>query len=155
MKAHIAKNPNAGQPTVLCWGLSSADRGKLDGMAASFGMRIVPVAPADAEKSVAQLLGEPGACLAGGAKAAELSSAQRLAPDAYPAAVLFADFRPRDLDTLLDLLQRAQVNIPLKAAATATNRAWPFAELLAHLAEERAAFARQAAAEQAKPPQQA
>ncbi|MCI2047389.1 MAG: DUF3783 domain-containing protein [Faecalibacterium sp.] len=143
MKAHIAANPNAGRPTILCWGLSSADRGKLDGMAASFGMRIVPVMPTDAAKTVACLLGEAEG---GGA-------ARALAPDAYPAAALFANFRPRDLDTLLDLLHQAQVEIPLKAAATATNRAWAFDELLGHLAAERAAFARQAEAEQAnKPP---
>ena len=38
MKAHIARNQNAGVPLILGWNLSSADRGKLEGMAPAFGM---------------------------------------------------------------------------------------------------------------------
>ena len=38
MKAHIARNQNAGVPLALGWNLSPADRGKLEGMAPAFGM---------------------------------------------------------------------------------------------------------------------
>ena len=58
MKAHIARNQNAGVPLALGWNLSNADRGKLEGMAPAFGMKLLPVSPADAGKTVAQLLGE-------------------------------------------------------------------------------------------------
>ena len=58
MKAHIARNQNAGVPLVLGWNLSPADRGKLEGMAPAFGMKLLLVSPADAGKTVAQLLGE-------------------------------------------------------------------------------------------------
>ena len=58
MKAHIARNQNAGVPLVLSWNLSPADRGKLEGMAPAFGMKLLLVSPADAGKTVAQLLGE-------------------------------------------------------------------------------------------------
>ena len=33
MKAHIARNQNAGVPLALGWNLSAADRGILEGMA--------------------------------------------------------------------------------------------------------------------------
>ncbi len=58
MKAHIARNQNAGVPLALGWNLSAADRGILEGMAPAFGMKLLPVSPADAGKTVAQLLGE-------------------------------------------------------------------------------------------------
>ena len=58
MKAHIARNQNAGVPLALGWNLSAGDRGKLEGMAPAFGMKVLPVSPADAGKTVAQLLGE-------------------------------------------------------------------------------------------------
>ena len=45
MKAHIARNQNAGVPLALGWNLSPADRGKLEGMAPAFGMKLPPVAP--------------------------------------------------------------------------------------------------------------
>lgn len=56
MKAHIARNQNAGVPLALGWNLSNADRGKLEGMAPAFGMKLLLVSPADAGKTVAQLL---------------------------------------------------------------------------------------------------
>ncbi|MGN0707287.1 MAG: DUF3783 domain-containing protein [Faecalibacterium sp.] len=132
MKAHIARNQNAGVPLVLAWNLSSADRGILDGMAPAFGMKILPVSPADAGKTVAQLLGE-----------VEVLAPHTLVlePNAYPSAVVLANFRDRDLDTLLDLMKQAQVQIPLKAVVTPTSRTWVFGDLLAHLAEEHAAYA--------------
>ena len=40
MKAHIARNQNAGVPLALGWNLSPADRGKLEGMAPAFGMKL-------------------------------------------------------------------------------------------------------------------
>ena len=52
MKAHIARNQNAGVPLALGWNLSAGDRGKLDGMAPAFGMKVLPVSPADAGKTV-------------------------------------------------------------------------------------------------------
>ena len=50
MKAHIARNQNAGVPLALGWNLSAADRGILEGMAPAFGMKLLPVSPADAGK---------------------------------------------------------------------------------------------------------
>ena len=58
MKAHIARNQNAGVPLALGWNLSAADRGILEGMAPAFGMKLQLVSPADAGRTVAQLLGE-------------------------------------------------------------------------------------------------
>ena len=43
MKAHIARNQNAGVPLALGWNLSPADRGKLEGMAPAFGMKLLLV----------------------------------------------------------------------------------------------------------------
>ena len=45
MKAHIARNQNAGVPLALGWNLSAADRGILEGMAPAFGMKLLPVSP--------------------------------------------------------------------------------------------------------------
>ena len=131
MKAHIARNQNAGVPLALGWNLSAADRGKLDGMAPAFGMKLLPVSPADAGKTVAQLLGE-----------VDVKSPKTLVlqPGAYPPALVLANFKEKDVDTLLDLLKQAQVTIPLKAVVTASNRNWVFADLLAHLQEEHTAF---------------
>ena len=77
MKAHIARNQNAGVPLILGWNLSPADRGKLEGMAPAFGMKVLLVSPADAGKTVAQLLGE-----------VETKAARTLVlePGAYPPA---------------------------------------------------------------------
>ena len=41
MKAHIARNQNAGIPLALGWNLSAADRGILEGMAPAFGMKLL------------------------------------------------------------------------------------------------------------------
>lgn len=131
MKAHIARNQNAGVPLALGWNLSPADRGKLEGMAPAFGMKLLLVAPADAGKTVAQLLGE-----------VEVKAPRTLVlePGAYPPALVLANFRDKDVDTLLDLMRQAQVTIPLKAVVTPANRNWMFADLLAHLQEEHTAF---------------
>ena len=131
MKAHIARNQNAGVPLALGWNLSPADRGKLEGMAPAFGMKLLPIAPADAGKTVAQLLGE-----------VEVKAPRTLVlePGAYPPALVLANFRDKDVDTLLDLMRQAQVTIPLKAVVTPANRNWMFADLLAHLQEEHTAF---------------
>ena len=48
MKAHIARNQNAGVPLALGWNLSAADRGILEGMAPAFGMKLLLVSPAEA-----------------------------------------------------------------------------------------------------------
>ena len=120
MKAHIARNQNAGVPLILGWNLSPADRGKLEGMAPAFGMKVLLVSPADAGKTVAQLLGE-----------VETKAARTL---------VLANFKEKDVDTLLDLMKQAQVTIPLKAVVTPSNRNWVFGDLLAHLQEEHAAF---------------
>ena len=68
MKAHIARNQNAGIPLALGWNLSAADRGILEGMAPAFGMKLLLVSPADAGRT-------PGAgsgCLSPGAGAGQL-----------------------------------------------------------------------------------
>ena len=49
-------------------------------------------------------------------------------------------WKEKDLDTLLDLMKQAQVNIPLKAVVTPSNKNWVFGDLLAHLSEEHASF---------------
>lgn len=141
MKAHIARNQNAGVPMVLGWNLAPGDRGVLDGMAPAFGMKVVPVSPTDAGQTVAQLLGEVPV------------TAPRtlvLEPGAYPPAIVLANFRNKDVDTLLDLLKNAKVNIPLKAVVTPTSRRWVFGDLLAHLEEEHRAYTQQAAPTQEK-----
>ena len=106
-------------------------RDSLEGMAPAFGMKLLPVSPADAGKTVAQLLGE-----------VEVKTSRTLVlePGAYPPALVLANFREKDLDTLLDLMKQAQVNIPLKAVITPSNKNWVFGDLLAHLSEEHAAF---------------
>ena len=63
-----------------------------------------------------------------------------LEPGAYPSALVLANFKDKDVDTLLDLMKQAQVNIPLKAVVTPANRSWVFGDLLAHLQEEHTAF---------------
>ena len=112
MKAHIARNQNAGVPLALGWNLSAADRGILEG-------------------TVAQLLGE-----------VETKAARTLVlePGAYPPALVLANFKEKDVDTLLDLMKQAKVNIPLKAIVTPSNKNWVFGDLLAHLQEEHTAF---------------
>ena len=131
MKAHIARNQNAGIPLALGWNLSAADRGILEGMAPAFGMKLLLVSPADAGKTVAQLLGE-----------VEVKTTRTLVlePGAYPPALVLANFKDKDVDTLLDLMKQAQVNIPLKAVVTPTSKSWVFGDLLAHLQEEHTAF---------------
>ena len=103
----------------------------LEGMAPAFGMKLLLVSPADAGKTVAQLLGE-----------VEMKASRTLVlePGAYPPALVLANFREKDLDTLLDLMKQAQVNIPLKAVVTPSNKNWVFGDLLAHLSEEHASF---------------
>lgn len=132
MKAHIARNQNADIPLALGWNLSAADRGILEGMAPAFGLKLLMVAPADAGRTVAQLLGE-----------VETKAPRTLVlePGAFAPALVLANFKDKDLDTLLELMRQAGVNIPLKAVVTPTNKNWVFGDLLAHLQEERAAFA--------------
>ena len=125
MKAHIARNQNAGVPMVLAWGLGPGDRGILDGMADAFGMKVRPVGPDEAGQTVAQLLGEVPVAA---------GRTLRLAPGAYPPAVVLANFRPRDAATLLDLLDSAKARITLRAAVTPASRQWVFGDLLAQLA---------------------
>ncbi len=131
MKAHIARNQNAGIPLALGWNLSAADRGILEGMAPAFGMKLLLVSPADAGRTVAQLLGE-----------VEVKTTRTLVlePGAYPPALVLANFKDKDVDTLLDLMKQAQVNIHLKAVVTPTSKSWVFGDLLAHLQEEHTAF---------------
>ena len=130
MKAHIARNQNAGIPLALGWNLSAADRGILEGMAPAFGMKLLLVSPADAGKTVAQH------------RTVETKAPRTLVldPNAYPSALVLANFKDKDVDTLLDLMKQAQVNIPLKALVTPSNKNWVFGDLLAHLQEEHTAF---------------
>ena len=118
-------------PLALGWNLSAADRGILEGMAPAFGMKLLLVSPADAGRTVAQLLGE-----------VETKAARTLVlePGAYPPALVLAIFKEKDVDTLLDLMKQAKVNIPLKAIVTPSNKNWVFGDLLAHLQEEHTAF---------------
>ena len=116
MKAHIARNQNAGVPLALGWNLSAADRGILEGMAPAFGMKLLLEVEMKASRTLV------------------------LEPGAYPPALVLANFREKDLDTLLDLMKQAQVNIPLKAVVTPSNKNWVFGDLLAHLSEEHTAF---------------
>ncbi len=133
MKAHIARNQNAGVPMVLCWNLSNGDRGILTGMSAAFGMKCRVVAPEEAGLTVAQLLGETGPA----------ARPMRLDPAACPPAIVLANFKDREVDRLLEYLRDARAQIPLKAVVTPTSRAWPFGRLLLHLLEEHNAYHRQ------------
>ena len=107
------------------------DGGMMVGTQLADGMKVLLVSPADAGKTVAQLLGE-----------VETKAARTLVlePGAYPPAVVLANFKEKDVDTLLDLMKQAQVTVPLKALVTPSNRNWVFGDLLAHLQEEHAAF---------------
>lgn len=129
MKAHIARNQFAGVPTLLVWNLNTGDRGKLDGIADAFRMRIVTVTPEDTGCTVAQLLGD----------AAGRNQAPNKQPDATP-ALLIANFTEKQIDQLLALCRQMEVYAPLKAIATDSNRRWAFSYLLEHLAEEHAAY---------------
>ncbi len=140
MKAHIAKNQKAGTPLVLGWNLSGSARGIIDGIAPAFGLKFEMVAPDMAGKTVAQLMGEQGS----GGKALTLEYS------AYPPTIVMANFKDKDLDTFLDLLKTADAQIPVKAVVTPSNHSWVFADLLAHLLEEKQAFEAQTAAEAAK-----
>ena len=131
MKAHIARNQNAGVPLALGCTFSAASRGFLVGWAPALGFMLLLVLPADAGKTVAQLLGEV---------ATKSTRTLVLEPSAYPPALVLANFKDKDVDTLLDLMKQAQVNIPLKAVVTPTNKSWVFGDLLAHLQEEHATF---------------
>ena len=128
MKAHIARNQNAGVPVVLAWNVGPGDRGILDGMADAFGMKVQVVSPADAGQTVAQLLGEVPVTA---------GKTLRLEPGAYPPAIVLANFRPRDAATLFDLLNNAKAQIPLRAAVTPATRQWVFGDLLAQMLAEK------------------
>ena len=110
MKAHIARNQNAGIPLALGWNLSAADRGILEGMAPAFGMKLQLVSPADAGRTVAQLLGE-----------VEVKTTRTLVlePGAYPPALVLANFKDKDVDTLLDLMKQS---FPARTAAGSTGK---------------------------------
>lgn len=125
MKAHIARNQNAGVPMVLAWNLAPGDRGILDGMADAFGMKVQVVTPDQAGQTVAQLLGEVPVAA---------GKTLVLQPGAYPPAIVAANFRQRDVATLFDLLDNAKAQIPLRAAVTPATRQWVFGDLLAQMA---------------------
>lgn len=135
MKARIAKNQKAGLPTVLGWNLTGSARGIIDGMAPAFGLQFQMVAPEDAGKTLGQLLGDD---IMGG-------KALTLEYSAYPPTIIMANMKDRDIDTFLDLLKTSEAQIPVKAVMTPTNRNWAFADLLAHLLEEKLAFEAQQA----------
>ena len=136
MKAHIARNQYTGVPTLLTWALSTGDRGKLDGIADAFRMRVVAVQPEDVGCTVGQLLGEPGR-----------NPAPAKLPAATP-AILMANFTEEQVDALLDLFRQMEVVAPLKALSTPHNLRWSYAYLLEHLAEEHAAYQAAARARQ-------
>ncbi len=140
MKARIAKNQNAGLPTILGWNLTGSARGIIAGMAPAFGLTLTMVAPEDAGKTVGQLLGENPIGIGGKSLTLDYS--------AYPPTIVMANMKDRDIDTFLDLLKTSEAQIPVKAVATPTNRGWAFADLLAHLLEEKLAFEAQQAAAQ-------
>ena len=56
-----------------------------------------------------------------------------------PSAILFSGL-DRHIQAILDTMQSAGVDIPLKALATPTNRGWSFAALLAELESEHKAM---------------
>ena len=100
-------------------------------MAPAFGMKLQLVSPADAGRTVAQLLGE-----------VEVKTTRTLVlePGAYPPALVLANFKDKDVDTLLDLMNAGTVNHPPQAVVTPTSKSWVFGDLLAHLQEEHTAF---------------
>lgn len=130
MKAHIARNQNAGIPLALGWNLSAADRGILEEW-----LRFRDEAAAGLPCRCRQDRGP--AAGRGGSQDHPHSGAG--AGCLSPALVL-ANFKDKDVDTLLDLMKQAQVNIPLKAVVTPTSKNWVFGDLLAHLQEEHTAF---------------
>ena len=131
MKAHIARNQNAGVPLALGWNLSP----RRPGQAGGHGTRLWHEAAARCPRRCRQ-----DRCPAARRGRGKAPRTLVLEPGAYPPALVLANFRDKDVDTLLDLMRQAQVTIPLKAVVTPANRNWMFADLLAHLQEEHTAF---------------
>lgn len=130
MKAHIAKNQKAATPIILGWNLAGAARGIIDGIAPAFGLTLEMVPPEHAGKTVAQLLGD----------ASPVGKDLTLEYSAYPPTIVVANLKDSDLDAFLALLKTAEAQIAIKAVVTPTSRNWVFADLLAHLLEERMAL---------------
>lgn len=121
MKAHIARNQNAGVPLVLEWNLSGAARGILDGMSAAFRMKCIQVRPDQARHTVAQLA------------SGQAGSAGWLEPSVCPSAIVLVNFKPQDAANLFRLLDTAQAGIPLRTAVTQAQESTVFADLLARM----------------------
>ena len=122
--------PERRVPLALGWNLSAGDRGKLDGMAPALGMKVLPVSPADAGKTVAQLLGEveakaPGPwCWSRGLTARSGAGQLQGQGRGHPAGPDEAGAGKH----------------PPQGRGDPPNRSWVFGDLLAHLQEEHTTF---------------
>ena len=126
MKAHIYKDP----ALVLVWNYAESQPGyeSLRAICRRYKAKLHTVTPEEAGETVAALLGlEP------------LHHAQS-GHSTEQAAILFSGL-DRHIQGILDALRAAEVEIPLKALATPTNRGWSFAALLDELEKEHKAMA--------------
>lgn len=126
MKAHIYKDP----AVVLVWNYAETEPGyeSLRAICRRYNARLHAVQPDETGETVAALLG--------------IEPARHAAPAPVQArpAILFSGV-DRHIQGILDALRAAQVEIPLKALATPTNRKWSFAALLEELEKEHKAMA--------------
>ena len=125
MKAHIYKDP----AVVLLWNYSQSQPGygTLQAICRRHKAALRTVSPEETGETVAALLG--------------LEPLRRCGASAVqaPSAILFSGL-DRHIQAILDTMQSAGVDIPLKALATSTNRGWSFAALLAELESEHKAM---------------
>lgn len=128
MKAHLYKDP----AVILVWNYNEEQPGfeSLRAICRRYGAKLRVISPEQTGETVAALLGvEPERH----AKAMEVQAG---------AAVLISGL-DRHIQGVLDAFRSAEIDIPMKALATPTNRGWSFAALLEELSREHAAMAQE------------
>lgn len=115
--------------TLLLCNLAPEKRAAVWGIAVQCGCRCTVVEPERFGATLAQILAnEPGGDVP-------------IEPFTEELLVL-SEVSERQMDTLLTLLRKRRILIPLKAMVTPTNAAWTVETLYRELCRERAAFAR-------------
>ena len=116
-------------PTLLLCNLAPEKRAAVRGIAVQCSCRCTVVEPEHFGATLAQILAnEPGGAVPSRPFTEEL--------------LVLSDLSERQMDTLLTLLRKRRIFIPLKAMVTPTNAAWTLETLYSELCREREAFAR-------------